>query len=187
MIQNIRRWVYCEDMSSQCPVPRQIQVINELSFVNVPLGIGMLLLGTLSITWYIPCIIALCSTNFTHTSCYRLLTIISFVSVYIYSLVPKIRTLRKHRFLLGAGSARADLRILSFHDINVTCTVQMDIFCLMFNACLSGLLSLVGVPFCGQSRTFIRIMGALAFCKYRVKIKLLHYFNRTKKLKIIVK
>jgi hypothetical protein len=124
-------------------------------------ALGMLLLGTLFITWYIPCIIALCSTNFTHTSCYRLLTIISFVSVYIYSLVPKMCTLTKHRFLLGAGSARTDYkRILSCHNINVTCTVQMDIFCLMFNACLSGLLSLVGVPFCGQSRTFIRIMGA---------------------------
>jgi hypothetical protein len=39
----------------------------------------MLFLATLFIGWYVPCIIALCDKSFVMTSCYRLMTAISFV------------------------------------------------------------------------------------------------------------
>jgi hypothetical protein len=36
----------------------------------------------------------------------------------------------------------------------------------MFNTIIAGIMSIIGVPFCGTSQMFMRGIGALAFCEY---------------------
>jgi hypothetical protein len=42
----------------------------------------------------------------------------------------------------------------------------MDMYVLTFNAIIAGIMSIIGVPFCGMSQMFMRGIGALAFCEY---------------------
>ena len=143
------RWVYCSDISDLCPQPEQIMVLNESSFVNIGLGIYYLFAGTVFILWYVPVIIALCDEKFAKSSCYRLLTIISFVG-FVDNMLWKIVFLENCVFWKNECYEK----------------FQMDVYCLMFNAIISGFLSLIGVPFCGSSQTFMRVIGAMAFCKF---------------------
>lgn len=73
-------YIHLEDICPHCADGKSNIVLNPGNFYNFAMGLWYFILGTILVLLYIPCLVALCHESLWKSSCYKLLTMISFVS-----------------------------------------------------------------------------------------------------------